>query len=216
MWKQLPRATVYQRWSMLINSVSCNFWALANQYAQNKCSEFVTAHVSVFPPAIYVTLYLTLYIKVHKSTINLVSMRVLHLSTYLFACVFILLFIYLSVRLSAPNHQGMAVRGECHSRCRAVCHVDLCCWWLSWTHGDLDQVKHHWDLERQISSTFEAAHIRCHHIAQDFQDSSYLFRKFEFGDTKGKEPKSYCWPWFLAFCGPWNHLFILKQFNTKM
>lgn len=66
---------------MLMKSVSLQLLSLANECAQNKCSEFVTASVSVFPPAVYLFNYLCLY------------------SIYLPICLPVYLFYYLSISL---------------------------------------------------------------------------------------------------------------------
>lgn len=142
MWKQLPRATMYQRCSMLMKSVSSNFWA----------SQMSVLKISV------------LNLSLHPSLLSLLlsAYACIYLPVYFF-CLLHYLFIFLF--LSAPDHQGMAVRGKCHSRCRAACHVDLCCWWLSWTHGDLDKVKLCWQLGTQMLSTLIPVFVRCQHFA---------------------------------------------------
>lgn len=64
MWNQLPRATVYQRCSMLMKSVSCNFWA--KQMSVPKISALnLSKLLSLFSlHCCYLSLWLSAYVSV--------------------------------------------------------------------------------------------------------------------------------------------------------
>ena len=75
MWKQLPRATVYQRCFMLMKSVSCNFWARHMRVPKIRAPKCVAASVSVsLLLFVYVTFCLSAVMYVLCESTSLLSL----------------------------------------------------------------------------------------------------------------------------------------------